>query len=139
MNATESCTVVSWCDQPAGHRDRHVRLVGLVEPSGFNTISAILVTVEAGPAESEPLPVVGGGGGGPGPAPPPPPPHDRDVRRRQGIREHPHAHAPRREPAQHAHAALARNEVGRDQDYFLLRGLDGAAQDGEDRALGAVG
>jgi hypothetical protein len=62
MSAAESCTVVSWCDQPAGHGDRHVRLVGLVEPSGFNTVSAVLVTVEAGPAESEPLPVVALGG-----------------------------------------------------------------------------
>jgi hypothetical protein len=51
---------LDWCQQPAGHApENHVRLVDLVEPTPFNsTVEAVLVTIEAGAGEVDPLPVV---------------------------------------------------------------------------------
>ena len=55
-NDTASCAVLGWCQQPPEHDGNHVRLVGLVEPSP--STSTVLVTIEAGPGETEPLPVL---------------------------------------------------------------------------------
>jgi hypothetical protein len=55
----EGCEL-DWCQQPAGHApENHVHLVGVVEPTPFdNHTQAVLVTVEAGHDEVDPLPVV---------------------------------------------------------------------------------
>jgi hypothetical protein len=56
----EHCDV-PWCQQPSGHTDNHVHLVGLVEPAPWSDVSAVLVSVQCGPDEREPLPVIGVG------------------------------------------------------------------------------
>ena len=54
----EHCDV-PWCQQPASHLpENHLRLVAVVEPSTWNSISAVLVTVEAGWGEADPMPVL---------------------------------------------------------------------------------
>jgi len=55
---TGSCTL-AWCTNRRGHHDNHVNVIGVVEPTPFNnTVQAVLVTVECGRAEVDPLPVV---------------------------------------------------------------------------------
>ena len=53
----ETCDL-SWCDQPPHHDGRHIRHAGLVQPTPWNTVAAVLVTIEAGAQETDPLPVV---------------------------------------------------------------------------------
>jgi hypothetical protein len=54
----EHCDV-PWCQQPASHLpENHMHLVAVVEPSTWNSINAVLVTVEAGRAETDPMPVL---------------------------------------------------------------------------------
>jgi hypothetical protein len=54
----EHCDV-PWCQQPASHLpENHMHLVAVVEPSTWNSINAVLVTVEAGWAETDPMPVL---------------------------------------------------------------------------------
>ena len=56
---------LDWCTNRRGHRDQHVRVVGVVEPTPFNNnVQAVLVTVEAGRGEVDPLPVVALAGDG---------------------------------------------------------------------------
>ena len=47
-----------WCDEPAGHGDSHRHHVGEVLLDGYNRPSALALTVECGPAEVDPLPVL---------------------------------------------------------------------------------
>jgi hypothetical protein len=47
-----------WCDEPAGHEGNHRHHVGEVPLDGYNRPSALAVTVECGPAEVDPLPVL---------------------------------------------------------------------------------
>jgi hypothetical protein len=52
---------VDWCQEPAGHTTNHVAFVGVVEPTPWSDISAVVVSVQCGPHETKPLPVVGSG------------------------------------------------------------------------------
>jgi hypothetical protein len=56
----EPCDL-SWCQQSRGNQDNHVRLVGLVEPTPWSDVSAVVVSVQAGQQETAPLPVIGVG------------------------------------------------------------------------------
>jgi hypothetical protein len=59
-NRGERCQV-DWCQEPAGHTTNHVALVGVVEPTPWSDVSAVVVSVQCGPDEREPLPVLGVG------------------------------------------------------------------------------
>ena len=52
-----SCTV-NWCGEPSGHAGQHKRILGEVTCPKDNKASAIVVSVESGPTEVDPLPVV---------------------------------------------------------------------------------
>ena len=54
----ERCDV-PWCQQPASHLpENHVRVIAVVGPSTWNIVSAVLVTLEAGWGEADPMPVL---------------------------------------------------------------------------------
>jgi hypothetical protein len=53
----ESCAL-DWCTNRRGHTDNHVRVVGVVEPTGWSEYQAVIVTCEAGRPETDPLPVL---------------------------------------------------------------------------------
>jgi hypothetical protein len=47
-----------WCDGPAGHDGSHRAHLGEVALASYNTAREIGVSVECGPAETVPLPVL---------------------------------------------------------------------------------
>ena len=50
---------LDWCTARRGHHGHHVRVIDVVEPTRFdNNVQAVIVTIEAGRGEIEPLPVV---------------------------------------------------------------------------------
>ena len=59
-NHGDACQV-NWCGEPGGHAGNYVAFVGLVEPTPASNLSALLVSVQCGPHETKPLPVVGSG------------------------------------------------------------------------------
>ena len=56
-NPSGTCQV-DWCGEPGGHAGNHRRILGEVTCPEYNKASAILVSVEAAPAETDPLPVL---------------------------------------------------------------------------------
>lgn len=50
----EKCSV-RWCDEPIGHRSRHVQYVGeILVADGWQPVQSVSVTLEAGPAQTTP-------------------------------------------------------------------------------------
>ena len=54
----DGCSL-DWCTNRRGHTDNHVRVIDVLEPTPFNNnVRAVIVTVEPGRGEVDPLPVV---------------------------------------------------------------------------------
>jgi hypothetical protein len=53
----EHCQL-DWCTNRRGHTDNHLRVIGVVEPTAWSEYQAVIVTVEAGRGETDPLPVL---------------------------------------------------------------------------------
>ena len=49
---------VDWCGEAGGHAGNHRRVLGEVAVPEYNKASAVVVSVEGGPAEVKPLPVL---------------------------------------------------------------------------------